>query len=112
MEPDLYDKSFSIITLLNLGHTCLFQKGFCTVYFSNKKYKAFTLQHIAHRKHAFLVKTKDMFKSNKLAPINKSALRLLHHRLGHRYTRSFMAEDTANAWKDNELRIDPDPFCT
>ena len=30
-SPDLCDILFSIVTLMNLGHTCLFQIGFCTV---------------------------------------------------------------------------------
>ena len=33
LPPDLCERLFSIITLLNSGHTCLFYKGFCTVYF-------------------------------------------------------------------------------
>ena len=33
LAPDLCDRLFSIITLMNAGHTCLFHKGFCTVYF-------------------------------------------------------------------------------
>ena len=28
MAPDLCDRLFSIITLMNAGHTCLFHKGF------------------------------------------------------------------------------------
>ena len=36
LAPDLCDRLFSIITLMNAGHTCLFHKGFCTVYFSAK----------------------------------------------------------------------------
>ena len=35
---------------------------------------------------------------------------LLHHILGHRYTKSLMAGNTETFWKDVELRIDPDPF--
>ena len=31
LAPDICDRLFSIITLINLGHTCLFDKGFCTV---------------------------------------------------------------------------------
>ena len=31
LAPDLCDRLFSIITLMNDGHTCLFHKGFCTV---------------------------------------------------------------------------------
>ena len=36
LAPDLGDRLFSIIKLMNLGHTCLFNKGFCTVYFGAK----------------------------------------------------------------------------
>ena len=31
LAPDIYDKLFSNITLMNSVHTCLFYKGFCTV---------------------------------------------------------------------------------
>ena len=31
LAPDLCGSSFSIITLMNSEHTCLLQKGFCTV---------------------------------------------------------------------------------
>ena len=36
LSPYLCDMLFSIITLMNLEHTSLFHKGFCTVYFGNK----------------------------------------------------------------------------
>ena len=36
LAPDLRNRLFSTITLMNLGHICLFQKGFCTVYFGAK----------------------------------------------------------------------------
>ena len=36
LAPDLCDRLFSIITLMNAGHTCLFHKGFCMVYFGEK----------------------------------------------------------------------------
>ena len=52
--PDLYDRLFSIITLMNSGHTYLFLKGFCTVYFVAREKNAVTLPHSAQRKHAFL----------------------------------------------------------
>ena len=54
LTPDLCDGLFSIIVLMNLGHTCLFHKGFCTVYFGAKDKNAVTLPHSAQRKHAFL----------------------------------------------------------
>ena len=37
LAPDLCDRIFSIITLMNAGHMCLFQKGFYTVYFGAKE---------------------------------------------------------------------------
>ena len=33
LAPDLCDRSFSIITLMDIGHSFLSHKGFCTVYF-------------------------------------------------------------------------------
>ena len=87
LEPDLCDMLFLIITLMNAGRTCLFHKGFCTVYFAAKKKNAVTLPHSAQRKHAFLGKIKDMSKKNKLPSRKKIALELLHQRLGHRPTR-------------------------
>ena len=56
LAPDLCDRLFSIITLINIGHTCLFRKGFCTVYFRSKEDNAVTLPHSAQRKHALLGK--------------------------------------------------------
>ena len=37
LAPDLCNRLFSIITLMNYVHTCLFHKGFCTVYFGAKE---------------------------------------------------------------------------
>ena len=112
LAPDLCDRLFSIITLMNARNTCLFHKGFCMVYFVSDKRNAVTLPHSAKRKHAFTGKIKDMSKKNKLPARKKIALELLHQRLGHRSTRLLLAEDTANVWEDVELRIDSDPFCT
>ena len=53
LAPDLCNRLFSIITLMNEGHTCFFHKGFCTVYFGSKEKNAATLPHSAQRKHAF-----------------------------------------------------------
>ena len=33
LASDLCNRLFSIIRLMNLGHTCLLHKGFCMVYF-------------------------------------------------------------------------------
>ena len=63
LAPDLCDRIFSIITLMNTGHTCLFHKGFCMVYFGAKEDNALTLPHSAVRKEAF--SGKIMEKSNK-----------------------------------------------
>ena len=112
LAMDLCNMLFFIITLINLVHTCLFHKGFWTVYFGDKKENLVPLPHIAHRKHNCLVETKEKTKSKKIEPRNKVSLRLLQHRLWQRYTRSLMDGDTANVWKDIELRIYPDPFYT
>ena len=112
LAPYLCDMLFSIITLMNAGHTCLFHKGFCTVYFGAEKKNAVTLPHSAQRKYAFAGKIKNMSKKNKFPARKKIALELLHQRLGHRSTRSLLAGDTSNVWEDVELRIYPDPFCT
>ena len=93
LAPDLCDRLFSIITLMNAGHTCLFHKGFCTVYFDAKEENAVTLPHIPVRKHAFMVKIMESSKKNpKRNPKRKKiALELMHQRLGHRSTRSLIA---------------------
>ena len=112
LAPDLCDRSFSLIALMNSGHTCLFHKGFLTVWFLAKENNAVTLPHSAQRKHAFIGKTKEISKKKKSLAIEKIALELLHQRLGHRSTRSLLAGDTANVWEDVELRIDLYLICT
>ena len=54
LAPDLCDRLFSIIALIKLGHTCLFHKGFCKVYFGDKEENVVTLPHSAQRKHDLL----------------------------------------------------------
>ena len=101
---------FSIITLMNSGHTCLFHKGFCTVLFIDNEQNAVTLMQSTQRKYEFLVKTKKKPKSQDQITKNKVSLELLHQRLGHRSTRSLLAGYAANIWHDIKIRIDPDPF--
>ena len=112
LAPDLCDILFSIIALMNLVHNCLFHKGFYTVYLGDKKKNAMTMPNSAHRKHDFLVKTKEKAKSKKVEPKRKVDLELLHHRLGLRSTRLLMDKDIANVWQDIELRIYPYLFFT
>ena len=83
---------------MSLGHTCLLHKGFCTVYLGSKEKKSVTLPQSAQRKHAFLGEIKEMSKTKKLPSRNKITLELLHQRLGHRYTRSFLDGYTDNVW--------------
>ena len=59
---DLCDRLFSIIMLMDAGHTYLFHKGFCTVYFGAEKQNAVTLPHSAQRKHVFLGKIMEKSK--------------------------------------------------
>ena len=54
LAPDLCDRLFSIVMLMNSEYTCSFYKGFCMVYFGTKEKNAVTLIHSAQRKHAFL----------------------------------------------------------
>ena len=108
LAPYLCDRLFLIITLMNAVYTCLFHKGFCTVYFRAKEDNAVILPHSAHRKHAFVGKIQGVSKKNPAR--KKIALELLHQRLGHRSTRPLLAGDTDNIWEDIELIIYPDPF--
>ena len=59
---------------MNAGHTCLFNKGFCTVYFGAKEDNTVTLPHSAQRKHAFTGKIQDVSKKNKYPARKKIAL--------------------------------------
>ena len=67
LTPDLCDRLFSIITLMNSGHTCLFQKKMYGVIFYGDR-NAFTLPHSAQQKHDFWREMKQMSKTKKLAP--------------------------------------------
>ena len=71
LAPDLCDRLFSIITLMNSVHNCLFHKGFCKVYFGAKEKNAVTLPHSAQRKHTFLGKIVENSKKNKLTARKK-----------------------------------------
>ena len=71
LAPDLCDRLFSIVTLMNLGHTCLFQKGFCTAYFVAKEKDSVTLPHSSQRKHTFRWEIKDVSKTQKSPYRNK-----------------------------------------
>ena len=74
LAPYLCDRLFSIIKLMNAGHTCIFHKGFLTVNFKADNKNALTLPHSAQRKHAFTGKIKNMSKKNKLPARKKTAL--------------------------------------
>ena len=75
--PDLCNSLFSIITLMYSEHTCLFHKGFCTLYLGAKENNAVTFPHIAQSKHVFLGKIKVMSKKKKLLSRKKIALKLI-----------------------------------
>ena len=93
LAPDLCDKLFSNITLMNAGHTYLFHKGFCTVYFGAKEDNPVTLLYSAVRKNTSMGKSMESSKKNPKR--KKIALELMHQRLGHKSTRSLIAGDTA-----------------
>ena len=111
-SPDLYTRTFSIITLMNLVHTFLFCKGSFTFLFRDNKQNAVTLPQSAQRKHSFLVKMKGKSKSQKKIPKKKFSLELLHQRLVQRSTRSPLAVGNSNSWKEINLRVDPGPLWT
>ena len=46
-DSDLCDRLFSIIVLMNLGHTCLFHKVFCTFFFGDNEQNVVTITHNA-----------------------------------------------------------------
>ena len=75
--PDLCNQLFSIITLINLGHTCIFNKRFFTVTFSDNKQNAVTLPHSTQKKHASLVKTKEKSKFRKSKPLKESFFEMI-----------------------------------
>ena len=74
LAPDLCNRSFSVIRLMNSGHTCLFHKGFITVYFGAKENNGVTLTHSVQKKHAFLGKIMEKSKKNELPARKKIAL--------------------------------------
>ena len=74
LAPDLCDRLFLIIMLMNAGHTCIFQKWFCTVYFGAEKDNAATLLHNTQIKHAFTGKIQDVSRKNKVPERKKIAL--------------------------------------
>ena len=53
LAPDICNRLFSIIISMNLGHTCLFRKGFCTVYSGNRE-KICLLYHIVHSGNIYI----------------------------------------------------------
>ena len=66
LAPDICDRLFSIIKLMNLVRTFLFNRGLCTVYFGHREKNAVTLPHSAHRKHAFLGEIKQISKNKSI----------------------------------------------
>ena len=83
---DLCNQLFSIITLMNLGHTWLFRKSFCTVFFSDNEQKTAILPHSAQINHDFLVNMKENSKSQKWIPeiffrIIASEIRTMTHKV-------------------------------
>ena len=109
LSPDLSNRLFTIITVINLWHTCLSHKGLCTVLFcANKKYIDITEYHTdkicIYGKNKIKVKTKNPQKGNFSG--------ILHQRLGHRSIMSLVSRYTANIWQDIEISVYPDPLFT
>ena len=71
LAPYLCNRLFSIIMLMNSGHTFLFHKGFCTVYFGAKEKNAVTLPNSAQKETCIFGIIKEMPKTKKLTYRNK-----------------------------------------
>ena len=76
LAPDLCNRLLWIIALMNLGHTCPFHKGFCTVYFGAKDKNALTLPHSAQRKHTFLGKIMEKSKKKQITSKKENCFRI------------------------------------
>ena len=80
LAPDSCVQIFSIITLMNLKHTCHFHKGFCMIFFGcnsqNRRH-----YRIVHIKTFISDKTKENSKSQELTPKKRVSLELLNQRL-------------------------------
>ena len=63
--PDLCNRLFSIIILMNSVHTCLFHKGLCNIYFRAKENNSVTFPHSVQRQYAFLGEIKENVKDKK-----------------------------------------------
>ena len=74
LAPDLCEELFYIIKLINLGNTCLFQKGFCTVHFGAKEIYVVTIPQSAQQKHSFWGGIKEMSNTKKSSSRKKFAL--------------------------------------
>ena len=61
LAPNISAGLFFIITLMNLGHSCLFNKGFYEVYFGSKE-KMWLPYHIVHKGNMYFCKEKKVQK--------------------------------------------------
>ena len=81
LAPDLCDKVFSIITLMNSGHNSLFHKGFSMVNFGAKEKKRSNITTQCTKETCIFGEKKEMSRTKKLPARKKIALELLHQRL-------------------------------
>ena len=97
---------------MNSGHNVFILQRALHGLLWNKIEKCSYITTYCTKKTCILGEIKEMSKTKKLPSRQNIALEILHQRLGHRSTRSLLAGDTANIWRDIELRIDLDSFCT
>ena len=74
LATDLCNRIFYINFLMDFGHTCLYRKWFCIVYFRIKDKNKVILLHSAPRKHVFLGEIKEMSKTKKIPSRKKIVL--------------------------------------
>ena len=75
LEPDLCDKLFAIIKLINLGHTCLFYKEFYNVYFGAREKMQLHLQ--CTKKTCIFEKNKGNVKSKEIDISKENCFRII-----------------------------------
>ena len=90
LAPDSCNRLFSIVTLMNLGHTWLLYKGVLHGLFWWKQTEHGDITVYCTKKTCNRGKNEGKVKIKKQIPKNKFSLELLHQILGHRFKRSLL----------------------
>ena len=77
LAPNVCGMLFSIIMSIHLGHTCLFHKGFCTVYFGAKEKNIVTLPHSAQWETCIFGKNQGNIKDKEITSQEENCSRII-----------------------------------